>query len=185
MLITGVCCWRVLISDYKEKLSYSCGEVLTDPECTYGVAESKRGELAGMRATAKSSSRNMSGRHNWKVVSRSGVWVRSLDFVSPRWRVGSLHNFCLAIIEYTETKSEQNIILIRSLHLLYKEQVERSWNNNDKLLTTIFGDTVTLSTMRGTFNYNKITLHTRITNPIFNTVLRSNTYLIFMRIISY
>ena len=89
--------------------------------------------------------------------------------------MGKLHNFGLAMIDYTETKSEQNINLIGSLQLLYKEQVERSWNNNDKLLTTIFGDTVPLSTMCGTFNYNKITLHTWISNSIFNTVLRYNT----------
>ena len=99
--------------------------------------------------------------------------------------MGKLHNFCLVMIDYTETKSEQNINLIRSLQLLYKEQVERSWNNNDKLLTTIFGDTMSLSTMCGTFNYNKITLLTWLSNPIFNTVLRCNKYFIFKRIISY
>jgi hypothetical protein len=87
MLITGVCCWYVLISDYKEKLSCSCGEVFRDLECTYGVADGKRGKLAGMSTTAKSNSGNMSGRHNWKVVNRSGVGGRilaSLYFVSSR-----------------------------------------------------------------------------------------------------
>jgi len=57
------------------------------------------------------------------------------------------------MIDYTETKSEQNINLIRSLQLLYKWQVEISWNNNDKLLTTIFGDIMPLSTMCGTYYY--------------------------------
>lgn len=55
--------------------------------------------------------------------------------------MGTLHNFCLAMIDFTQTKSGQNI---RSLQLLYKEQVVRRWNNNDTFLTTIFGDSVPL-----------------------------------------
>ena len=86
-----------------------------------------------------------------------------------------LHNFCLAMIYYTEKKSEQNVNLFRALQLLYKEQVGRSWNNNGTLLTTIFGDTMPLSTICDTFNYRKITLRKWLSNPIFNTVLRSNT----------
>jgi len=42
--------------------------------------------------------------------------------------VEKLHNFCLAMIYYTEKKSEQNVNLFRALQLLYKEQVGRSWN---------------------------------------------------------
>lgn len=98
--------------------------------------------------------------------------------------MGKLHNFCLVMIDYTETKSEQNINLTRSLQLRYQEQVERSWNNNDKLLTTTFANTMPLSTMCGTFNDNKITLRTWLSIPIFNTVLHSNTYLNFKIIIS-
>jgi hypothetical protein len=61
------------------------------------------------------------------------------------------------MIDYTETKSERNVNLIISLQLHYKEQVERSLNNKDTLLTEILGDSVPLSTMCGTFSYNKIT----------------------------
>jgi len=47
--------------------------VIFEPPCTYEVVDSKRGELAGMRTTAKCSSRNVSGRRNRKVVNRSVV----------------------------------------------------------------------------------------------------------------